>query len=331
MDTITRWCRRIVSRETKVMFLTLTAFLFLAVAAVGLISHFTTAGRTWTLGLVAFSPYFMLASPVAAVLLIVARQWIPLVVAGLVVILCVSTQVRLFVASTPPSNGQVLTVMTANLHAGEADPSAIVGAVRSNGVDILMLQELTPRAELGLAAAGLDAVLTHHMTSPKSNAAGTGVWSRNPLVDSAIVPGFGFQFITARVAIPGASNLPTVVALHMSGPVPYPPRWQYDIGRLPSVLRALPTSAPVIVGGDFNATPDTTQFRAVVTDGYRDAADQAGAGLTPTYPSNRWYPPMLSIDHVVTRGAVARSVDSVEIRGSDHRALVARVVLPSPV
>ena len=35
---------------------------------------------------------------------------------------------------------------------------------------------------------------------------------------------------------------------------------------------------------------------------------------------------MLTIDHVLTRGAVARSVDG-EIAGTDHRALVASVRL----
>ncbi len=84
-----------------------------------------------------------------------------------------------------------------------------------------------------------------------------------------------------------------------------------------------------LIGGDFNATLDTVQFRRILAQGFSDAADQAGAGFTPTWPADRWFPPLITIDHVLTRDAVARSVDSVEIPGSDHRALVAVVRIPT--
>jgi endonuclease/exonuclease/phosphatase (EEP) superfamily protein YafD len=95
----------------------------------------------------------------------------------------------------------------------------------------------------------------------------------------------------------------------------------------PAVLGGLP-GRTVLVGGDFNATTDDAQFRGILATGYADAAQQAGAGFTPTWPADRWFPPLIAIDHVLTRGAVARSVDSVRIPGSDHRALVVDVRIP---
>ena len=84
----------------------------------------------------------------------------------------------------------------------------------------------------------------------------------------------------------------------------------------------------MVVGGDFNATPDTAQFRDVLAAGYDDAADQAGAGLTRTYPSDRWFPPLIAIDHVLCRGAAtAVRASTVEIDGSDHRALLVHLRL----
>ncbi len=100
------------------------------------------------------------------------------------------------------------------------------------------------------------------------------------------------------------------------------------MARYPSALGAL-TGPTVLVGGDFNSTPDTAQFRTILNQGFSDAANQAGAGFTPTWPADRWFPPLITIDHVLTRGAVATSVDSVEIPGSDHRALVASIRVPS--
>ena len=87
--------------------------------------------------------------------------------------------------------------------------------------------------------------------------------------------------------------------------------------------------AAVIIGGDYNSTPDMRQFRDLLTDGYRDAVEQTGAGFAPTFPSNTWYPPLLTIDHVLTRNAAASSIRTIEVPGSDHRALLATIEVPT--
>jgi endonuclease/exonuclease/phosphatase (EEP) superfamily protein YafD len=132
------------------------------------------------------------------------------------------------------------------------------------------------------------------------------------------------------VRVPGLAAAPTAIALHVYGPYPstQTARWDEEIRRLRAVLHALPTRAPALVGGDFNATPDVAQFRSILSGGYADAADQAGAGPTPTYPADRTGPPLIAIDHVLTRGAVAHRVDSLQLTGSDHRALLVTVRLP---
>jgi endonuclease/exonuclease/phosphatase (EEP) superfamily protein YafD len=87
-------------------------------------------------------------------------------------------------------------------------------------------------------------------------------------------------------------------------------------------------AAAVIIGGDYNSTPDMRQFRDLLTNGYRDAVEQSGSGFAPTFPSNRKFPPVITIDHVLTRNATAESVRTIEVPGSDHRALLATVRLP---
>jgi len=81
-------------------------------------------------------------------------------------------------------------------------------------------------------------------------------------------------------------------------------------------------------GGDFNATVDHAQFRHLLSGGYRDAAEQAGAGFVPTYPTDYPFPPLLTLDHVVTHDVVAHAVFSVRLPGSDHRGLQVELVLP---
>jgi endonuclease/exonuclease/phosphatase (EEP) superfamily protein YafD len=215
--------------------------------------------------------------------------------------------------------------MTSNLKVGAADASAVVAAVRARHVDVLMLEELTPDIAVRLRAAGLDDMLPHSVADPQPNGAGTGLWSRYPLSDPQVRRDFGFSFVSARV-----TGRMTMAAVHVFGPYPAAqfPRWHDDMQRYPAVLGALP-GPTVLIGGDFNATTDDAQFRGILGNGFADAAQQAGAGFTPTWPTDRWYPPLITIDHVLTRNAVARSLDSVEIPGSDHRALVVSVRLPT--
>jgi endonuclease/exonuclease/phosphatase (EEP) superfamily protein YafD len=83
----------------------------------------------------------------------------------------------------------------------------------------------------------------------------------------------------------------------------------------------------VIVSGDFNSTRSHSKFRHILDAGYEDAADVTGSGLIPTYPTDKSYPPVVGIDHVLTRGARATALEPVSILGSDHAGLVAEIQL----
>ncbi|MDQ3989728.1 MAG: endonuclease/exonuclease/phosphatase family protein, partial [Actinomycetota bacterium] len=79
----------------------------------------------------------------------------------------------------------------------------------------------------------------------------------------------------------------------------------------------------------FNATLDHPALRGVLDTGYRDAADQVGKGLRATWPTDTPIAPVAAIDHVlVDAGCAVRSFDVLPLPGSDHRALVAEIVLP---
>jgi endonuclease/exonuclease/phosphatase (EEP) superfamily protein YafD len=304
------------------------ASIFLLIALAGAALRHYRAGGPFALGLVSASPYLLLGAPLALVLLLVGRQWLIAIGAGIVLITVLTPYLPLYVSASPPPDGRRLVVMTANLRLGLADADRVVAEVRQHDVEVLMLQELTGDEQERLNRAGLEAALPYHESVPRDGGGGTGLWSRYPLRDVQLPRDYSFAMVVARVAVPGLPVAPTAVALHLAGPVPNAGAWQRDIRRLPSTLQALPDDAPVVVGGDFNATTDAVQFRRLLTGGYRDGADQAGAGITRSFPSNRWYPPLIAIDHVVTRDAVATDVETLEIPGSDHRALLARVALP---
>ena len=85
-----------------------------------------------------------------------------------------------------------------------------------------------------------------------------------------------------------------------------------------------------MLAADLNATPDNLEFRRLLHNGYRDAAEQAGAGLTRTHPSDvRLLPPVFAVDHILTRSCAAISVCTLNIPGSDHRALASVITVPT--
>ncbi len=85
----------------------------------------------------------------------------------------------------------------------------------------------------------------------------------------------------------------------------------------------------VIVAGDFNSTLDMRPFRDLLHNGYRDAAEQAGAGFIATFPVDMpWLPSLVAIDHILTLRCAALAVHTVTISGSDHRALAGTISLP---
>jgi endonuclease/exonuclease/phosphatase (EEP) superfamily protein YafD len=276
----------------------------------------------------AVSPYLLVCALASAVLFAVSRHWIFTIVAVGLTATMLAVQVPLYRADADRTGGVELRVLSANLREGNADPGLLVSSAREHA-DVLAFQELTPRAVDRLSAAGLDVTFPYRWLDARAGGAGVGVWSRFPLHTTKRIDGYVMAFVSAQLQVPGASNDPTVVVTHMPGPWPWPiDYWRHDLGRLPNTLRDEAEAAgggAVVVAGDLNSTFDMSPFRAVLRNGYRDAAEQSGAGIVPTFPADRRFPPLLAIDHILTHGCTATSVRAVALPGSDHRALVATV------
>jgi endonuclease/exonuclease/phosphatase family metal-dependent hydrolase len=178
-----------------------------------------------------------------------------------------------------------------------------------------------------LDAAGARTLLPGRALAPRHRAAGTGLMARRPLrllVEPVLE---GRAQLRAALSLAGGGEL-RVVAVH-----PYPPISRASEHAWRDVLRALPDALDGGLGhilvGDFNATLDHRELRRVVDRGYVDAADATGQGLRPTFPVGHAYPP-LTLDHVLAQRSIAvRSLSVHRIAGSDHRAVVAELVLPA--
>ena len=278
--------------------------------------------------IVAFTPYAAAASLVAVALAAILRRWWALG-AGLVVaatLLALVLPRALSGDQAPePARGVRMTLMSANLHFGDADPGTVVELVREHGVDVLSFQELTPDAVRGLRRAGLESILPEVVRPSAAGAEGGGLYARMPLRPTGNVGlGDGFRQPGARMLGPIRADL---VSVH-----PVPPTSAEKVGRWRGALRSLPPAGPGgplrFLLGDFNATLDHAELRRVLDSGYVDAADVTGGGLSPTWQAGSWVP--ITIDHLLVDERV--HVASYEVRdlpGSDHEALIAEVVVPA--
>jgi len=233
-------------------------------------------------------------------------------------------------AGSPVADGPRVRVATVSLRRGLVHAGPVVELVRRLGVDVLSVQELTPRAERDLRSAGLDRLLpgSHVIPArPGSVPAASGaVWTRLPVGAAGAAAG-AFEQPTTRFEVPGARPV-ELTAVHTWPPATSPRSvrtWADDLSVLPSpepgVLRVL--------AGDFNATLDHAALRAVLRRGWTDAAQRAGRGLAWTWRPLRLPGPRLALDHVLVDPRIGvAGVQLVHVPGSDHRALVVDLVLP---
>lgn len=307
---------------------TVAGALVLLPCAATLILRQVAVDSRWPVAYVAASPYVIVAAVVALGLFLLARAWIGAGVALVAGLVLATSQLPLYVAdAAPAANGTTTVVMTLNLYFGQADAAAVVEEVRAHQVDLLMLQELTDEAREELRAAGLDQELPHAVTSPIPGASGNGLWSRTP-IDALVTPdGFGHPPVAGMVELGGQQVL--VADVHPVAPYPFAAdQWSAELRQLTDWLGTDDGDEPAIVAGDLNATFDHRQFRDLLDTGLRDAVEQAGAGYVPTYPVGRRFPPLISIDHILTRGPItATDVETQELPGTDHRALLATLVV----
>jgi endonuclease/exonuclease/phosphatase (EEP) superfamily protein YafD len=279
--------------------------------------------------LMAFTPYVAIAALLVAGVATALRNWAAAAVAGLAT-LCLALAVlprAIGDGTVDPGSRETLTVLSANVYRGKGDPEALVALVDRFDVDLLAVQELTPRFARGLRRAGIGSRLPEAVEQVKQGAGGGGIYSRFPLRPIDTGSATFFRQPRVMLTLPSGRHL-RVVDIH-----PLTPGrtgidvWEDSLGDLP------PTGSgvPWVLLGDFNATLDHARLREVLDRGYRDAGSVAGKGLVPTWP-NRDHDlpfPLITIDHVLADDRLDFVDYGVEdLPGSDHRSIHAELALP---
>ncbi|MES0837146.1 endonuclease/exonuclease/phosphatase family protein [Nocardiopsis tropica] len=300
--------------------------------------------RGWPLvPALAYTPYVLGAALLAATAAGLLRRWVPLaVLVAAAAVLAAAVVPRAIPFGISGAGGPELRVMSLNALGGGADVAEVVALVRDREVTVLALQEVTPDLLEALSEAGLDDLLPHTVDHSAAGVHGSSVHAALPLTDlgDAAAGTGAFAMPRAGMEVPGYSFPVEVVSVH-----PLPPLapgtmdgWRDGLRALPGPGDAEPAAADPgnrlhrpglrILAGDFNATLDHAELRRVLDEGYVSAATVHGRGLEPTWPTGGGLPGV-TIDHVLVDESMGvGAFEVVEVTGSDHRAVLARVTLP---
>lgn len=226
-----------------------------------------------------------------------------------------------------------IRLFSGNLLRGRAEPQALAAQLAELGVDVACFQELGPQQ-----AAAIERVLPHGKLEPASGRAdthGMGIAARCPIAIGRLA----LPRRDARIAQLHPSDWRNLRAplelmnLHVQAPHTFP-QWtalatrRAQLAALAAYLDARP-QAPRVVAGDFNATPLWPVYRALaarIPDLVAEHAARRGEAAARTWGPWPGSPRLLRIDHVLGSGVLAADVRVLEIRGSDHSALLVDLV-----
>ncbi len=282
--------------------------------------------------LVAFRPQIAVGLLVVAALVLAGgRRARPAALAlALVAVLGLAVVLPRASADTAASGPGDLSVLTVNTFHGRADADGLAGLVRARDPDVVALPEAGGDLRRRLSAALDDdqggAGYRSYVADAESDESPMTVFVKRSLGRPEVAADRETEFPSLVIDLDDVDGQPVrVVATHPQSPKPGDTfAWRRDVAAL---ARWCDDGRPTVVAGDLNATLDHSELRAA-TAGCTDAASAVGDGLVGTWPANLPRVLGVQIDHVLLAGGPrAVGVDTIDIAGTDHRGVLARVAL----
>lgn len=231
------------------------------------------------------------------------RRWLLLAPLALLPLVTASKPLAPTGTGTP-----ALTVIAANVHAGNRDPAPLVTWLRATPADVVVISELTP-AYADALQRQLGDNYPYREFSPDDSPFGIGIMARKKLDQVRRMQYGRGQVIMVQVIV--GQRATRVIAAHPMPPLA--PGWQAERNAL---LKRIADTAdtPVILAGDLNATPWSSALIDAERGGLRRTTS-----LAPTWP--RWGAGVfgIPIDHVLASGhwRGGKATRGPDI-GSDH-------------
>lgn len=220
-----------------------------------------------------------------------------------------------------------ITVVEFNTLDTATTAEQLANLVQATDADIMTLPEAdeqTTKAAAELLAGGGVMFQVFSMSTPEPYPLPVSAMINSSLGNYRQVPGPLLRYGSLKLEpVTESTSAPTIIAVH-----PIEPKLKSTLtgwrSETTTAARLCTPGSNTIVAGDFNATVDHPAFADLPC---ADAATQAGAGGSGTWPA--WLPSALAapIDHVIIDPRSYRAVAAWTIRAStsDHRALVVQL------
>ncbi|WP_281690099.1 endonuclease/exonuclease/phosphatase family protein [Pseudonocardia thermophila] len=290
------------------------------------------ADRVPMIGLVALRPYLTVATAVAAVGLARRRPRSAAVLGGLAAAAVPSLVRRSAAPVWAPEEPADVTVLAVNVWHGRVEPAAFAALLQRERPDLVALSEagqpFLDRMGPHLSLLGYRGWTSAPPSAPDGEGVAVLAGPRAGRVQVTGGPELRSRHLRVRAEVLGPRSL---VVAHTAAPTTpaLARQWREDLAHL-----ARWSHEPVapIIAGDLNATLDHAALRAVLGP-VVSAAAESGHGLTATFPTplRSGWPALLGIqiDHVlVPAGSAVSRCAVLDVPGSDHRAVLARVRPP---
>lgn len=276
-----------------------------------------------------FRTHYALLSCVAFVLALAFRHWRIAGIAAIGLVLNVAPMFDAFfgIGAPPVANARAVRIAAFNVNIANDDMPAIAAYLRSQAVDVAVLEELSPANATRLAE--LLPEFKHRLLAENEGIWGVVILSRWPMIAPGRAANDG-QLFGARAEIDLGDRTFVLYGAHLNWPV-IPSSARTRDAQLAAIGRELAHCAHAcVIVGDFNVTPWSSHFRDVVDlPGVHDCA--AGRGLLLSWSTGIPAPVRIRIDQCITAGAVG--VAGVRIGqsvGSDHFATFNDLLIGRP-
>lgn len=261
-------------------------------------------------------------------------------------LVCFALALSLAACASAPRGGTdaPLRVLVFNLHAGkdaagEHNLARVAALVRESGADLVLLQEVDRGTE---RSGGEDQLSTlERLTGLRGafgrtldfqgGAYGIALLSRWPITADSLHPlvvrppqeraGGSYEPRGALVASVAAPAGPLhLVVTHLDASAGDHFRLQ-EVAQVRALADGLSRDGdPVLVGGDFNATPESSVISRMTSAGWTDSWPGCGAGEGMTFPARE---PIKRIDYLfLSPGVSCDSAAVLPSRASDHRPVL---------
>jgi endonuclease/exonuclease/phosphatase (EEP) superfamily protein YafD len=213
-------------------------------------------------------------------------------------------------------------VLMLNVHTESSTFAEVRKLIDDTQPDIVGLVEVDERWLGGVAPAV--AGFEGRLEKPRSDNFGVALYTRAPLDGAIEMLGGTLPVAVATTTIRGAQL--SIVLVHPLPPVSAP-GLASQRAELAAVADRVHSLSPVIVTGDFNATPWSTPYREFLARS--ELCDsRAGFGIEATFPADSFIL-RIPIDHLLASCSIGIADRRVGPDvGSDHLPIIVELVVP---